>query len=96
LGERPAGNLPMDLNATVLGKSFCECERVKLDVCVPVDQALKECSNDVSSPKWGENGPLSAFRGAYPCSPSSWTLSQRLRMISQFSDVWFSSVALTG
>jgi hypothetical protein len=42
----------MDLNATVLGKSFCECERVKLDVGVPMNQALEERRNDVSSAKW--------------------------------------------
>jgi len=45
----------MDLDATVLGKSLCECERIELDVGVPMSQALEESSNDISSAKWDEN-----------------------------------------
>jgi len=82
--------------ATVLRKRLGEYEGVELDIRVTVSKALEDSRNDVScASKIFDYMQIKERRRlvTYPCSPSSWTLSHKFRMSSQFSLVRVSSVA---
>jgi hypothetical protein len=95
LRERLRRHLAVHMNTTVLGQRVPQGERIELHVCVPMCEPLQERGDNIP-----RAGPRLVYRacgawcGTHPCSPSSFTLSQRLRMNSQFSLVRFSSVVL--
>lgn len=85
----------MELDVAVLGERLGEGEGVELDVGAAVCEALEHRGRDVACAAWGQDMVSRKEVMAHPSGPSSRTLSQRLRMSSQFSDVRFSSVVFT-
>lgn len=97
-GERLRRKLAMKGHSTVLGKRFRQSEGVQLNVRIPMSEPFEYRCHDVTGTKkhWVRYVRKESWGVRYPISPSSWTLSHKLRISSQFSPVRFSSVVLAG
>lgn len=86
----------MENDPAVLRERLCEGERIQLHIWGAVCKTFEQCCDRAACT--GEAGSALVKRriksaDANPASPSSCTLSQRLRTVSQSSPVRFSSVA---
>lgn len=86
----------MKIGPTILRERLGEGQCIKLNVRRAMREALQNGSGDVSGPATILSKAIVEQGYTHPASPSSKTLSQRLMITSQFSLVWFSSVALAG
>ena len=97
LGEGTWSQLAMDFDANVDAEGLCESQGEELNIRCSMRKPFENGVNgSMCSAIWlGFSGRTCGRLITYPPCPSSWTLSHRFNISSQFSLVKFSSVALS-